>query len=280
MHIHRAVITAAGPGQATLPLQQIVDGDGRQTTALEMIIAETLSGGVDEICIVVSPGQESAFLQAAGGHAKRLTFLPQDEPRGYGDALYRAREFVGNESFLHLVGDHLYLSRSEDRCVRQLVEIAKAEKCAVSGVQATRERYLPYFGVVGGTPVRNRSNLYDVQTVVEKPTPTQAEQELAVSGLRSGHYLCLFGIHVLPPTVMNLLADAIEEAPPGESIALSPTLSRLAGRERYLALEIDGVRYDIGVQYGLLTAQLAVALAGTDRERILTELVELLATRH
>ncbi|REJ85660.1 MAG: UTP--glucose-1-phosphate uridylyltransferase [Planctomycetota bacterium] len=279
MNIRRAVITAAGPGQATLPLQQIVDGTGRQTTALEMIITETLSGGVDDLCIVVSPGQEAAFRQAAGSQSDRLTFLPQSDPRGYGDALFRAREFVGDDHFLHLVGDHLYLSRSEDRCVKQLVEIAHAEKCAVSGVQPTRERYLPYFGVVGGTPVRNRPNLYEVQSVVEKPTPTQAEQELTVSGLRSGHYLCLFGIHVLPPTVMDLLGDAMQETQPGESIPLSPILSRLAGQERYLALEVDGVRYDIGVQYGLLIAQLAVALKGSDRDRVLTDLVELLATQ-
>ena len=60
---------------------------------------------------------------------------------------------------------------------------------------------------------------------------------------------------------------------------LSPALARLATLERYLALEMHGRRYDIGVQYGLLIAQLAIALSGKDRDEVLTQIVELLATR-
>ena len=56
-------------------------------------------------------------------------------------------------------------------------------------------------------------------------------------------------------------------------------LSRLAAKERYLALELRGRRYDIGVRYGLLTAQLALAFEGKDREEVLSSLVEMLATR-
>ena len=61
-----------------------------------------------------------------------------------------ARQFTGNESFLLLVGDHLYVSRNKNSCARQLVEIAAAEACAVSAVQATHESKLPYYGAVGG----------------------------------------------------------------------------------------------------------------------------------
>ena len=51
----------------------------------------------------------------------------------------------------------------------------------------------------------------------------------------------------------------------------------MAESERYLACELQGRRYDIGVQYGLLTAQLALALNGKDRDEVLALLVELLA---
>jgi UTP--glucose-1-phosphate uridylyltransferase len=53
----------------------------------------------------------------------------------------------------------------------------------------------------------------------------------------------------------------------------------LAAQERYLALEVQGFRYNIGVKYGLLLAQLALALDGADREDVLVQLVELLALR-
>ena len=41
----------------------------------------------------------------------------------------------------------------------------------------------------------------------------------------------------------------------------------------------DGRRYDLGARYGLLTAQLALALNGQDRAQVLSQLVELLADR-
>ena len=62
-------------------------------------------------------------------------------------------------------------------------------------------------------------------------------------------------------------------------IPLADALNDLAGRQRYLACEIDGLRYNIGVKYGLLNAQLALGLAGVDRDRILTQLVELLSVQ-
>jgi UTP--glucose-1-phosphate uridylyltransferase len=86
-------------------------------------------------------------------------------------------------------------------------------------------------------------------------------------------------MHVLTPAVMDLLAAALADAGPNERVSLSAALAALARRERYLALEVDGTRYNIGVQYGLLVAQLAVALSGQDREQVLAELVELLATQ-
>ena len=86
-------------------------------------------------------------------------------------------------------------------------------------------------------------------------------------------------MHVLTPGVMELLSAALRNAPESASVSLSPSLSLLAQQERYLALEVHGARYNIGVPYGLLTAQLAVALSGPDRDQILTTLVELLAAR-
>jgi UTP--glucose-1-phosphate uridylyltransferase len=76
---------------------------------------------------------------------------------------------------------------------------------------------------------------------------------------------------------MDLLAAEVGSAGAAAPISLSPTLAALASRERYLACELRGRRYDIGVKYGLLTAQLAIALAGGDRDEVLADLVELLA---
>jgi UTP--glucose-1-phosphate uridylyltransferase len=273
MKIKKAVVTAAGRNQRGLPLQTLVDRDRVQKTALRIIVEEALNAGMEEVCVVIH-----AYATAAGDHARRLRFVEQTASRGYGHAVLCAREFIGNDPFLHLVGDHLYLSRDEHGkpCARQLVEVAEAEQCAVSAVQATRETMLTNYGTVGGKRVPVKPLLYNIERVLEKPTPTEAEQSLIVPGLRAGYYLCFFGIHVLTPAVMEILArQAHGDAP---NVHLSPALAELAGVERYLAYEMKGRRYDIGVQYGLLVAQLALALAGPDRAEVLAQLVELLAT--
>jgi UTP--glucose-1-phosphate uridylyltransferase len=275
MSIRRAVITAAAPDQKSLPLQRLVDQRGDSKSALELILEESVEAGAEEICVVVCPGMTDTFRRAAGQHANRLTFIEQDNPRGYGDALFRAKDFVGDSPFLHLVSDHVFISHNHRRCAKQIVDLANQENCIVSSVQETRENMLPYFGTVGADPVGNRDDLYEVKTVIEKPTPTRAEQELIVAGLRASYYLCLSGMHVLTPGVMDVLECEINNST--DTVYLSPALHKLAQRERYLALSVQGSRYNIGVKYGLLRSQLALALAGDDRDDILTELLELVA---
>jgi UTP--glucose-1-phosphate uridylyltransferase len=279
MDVRKAIITAAGRGQRALPLQSLVDADGAEKSALEIILEEVIAAGIDEIGLVIAPGDAAAYAAAAGKRAVHLTFIEQAEPRGYGHALSLARPFVGNEAFLHLVSDHLYTSGGKPRCAQQVVEQARREGCSISAVQPTRETMLPYYGAVGGRRVARRTDLYEVETVLEKPTPTEAEQTLIVPGLRAGHYLCFFGIHVFTAAVLDLLGAVIEGTPPGTVVQLSPALARLAGRERYLALEVEGRRYNIGVKYGLLLAQLALALGGVEREYVQAQLLELLASR-
>jgi UTP--glucose-1-phosphate uridylyltransferase len=277
LRIRKAVITAAGRNQRALPLQTLIDRDGCEKSVLGILIEQALSANVEEICVVVWPGDESRYAQAAGNRSGAVRFIPQEQPLGYGDALYCAREFVGNDPFLHMVGDHLYVNASSHG-VQQLVEIAEAEECSVSGVQPTRESLLPRFGAVAGRRLPDRSGLYRVETVIEKPTPTEAEQRLMVPGIRAGYYLCFFGLHVLTPTVMDLL-ERLLAGEPGGAVTLSTALAELARREQYLACEAAGRRYDLGARYGLLIAQMALALNGKERSLVLSQLLELLADR-
>ena len=59
------IITAAGKNQPTLPLQTLVDRDGAQKTALTIILEEVLKAGIDEICVVIRPGDQTAYRAAA-----------------------------------------------------------------------------------------------------------------------------------------------------------------------------------------------------------------------
>lgn len=274
MRIQKAVITAAGRNQRTLPLQNLVDRDGVEKPVLRIVIDEVLAAKVEEICVVVCPGDEAAYAKAAGDQAGRIRFVAQAEPAGYAHAVYSAREFTGQSPFLHLVGDHVYAGGG---CAARVVEVAEAESCSVSAVQPTRESLLAHYGVAGGQRVHGRADLYRIDTVLEKPTPTEAEQRAIVPGLRVGHYLCFFGMHVLTPSVMDILGKQLAE--PRGNVTLSSALAELAAREQYLALEVAGRRYDLGVKYGLLAAQVALALDGRDRNEVLAQLLDLLSLR-
>jgi UTP--glucose-1-phosphate uridylyltransferase len=292
MAISKAVITAAGKDQTHLPLQTVVDRSGHPRSALELVLGEVVAAGIDDIGLVIAPGQQERYLAAAGAQASRLTFFEQTEPLGYGDAILRARAFVGQEPFLHLVGDHLYVSDRPESCAAQLIAIAEREACCVSAIQPTHESQLRFFGAIGGTPVPQTQEqpLFEVTEILEKPTPTQAEQSLMVAGQRHGFYLCFFGMHVLTPTIMELLENAVAAARSGAAsggtatsaggaarVNLSDSLRQLISREKYLACQIHGQRYNIGETYGLLIAQMALALSGPDRDRLLVEIIELLA---
>jgi UTP--glucose-1-phosphate uridylyltransferase len=277
MKVRKAVITAAGRHQRTLPLQTLIDRDGVEKPILRIILEEVFSAPIDQACVVIAPGDEKLYAQAAGDLASMVRFVEQPEPRGYGHAIQCARPFTANEPFLHLVGDHVYLSTPENGCARQLVALAERERCLVSSVQPTRENQLGRYGAIGGQHVAGNEGVYRVETVREKPTPTEAEEHLIVAGLRAGHYLCFFGMHVLTPAVMDLLER--ELAGGNRRASLSAVLDSLARREQYLALEETSRRYDVGVRYGLLTAQMALALAGRDRQEVLAQMLELLAVR-
>lgn len=273
MKAKKAVITAAGKNQRTLPLQTLVDRDGTSRSALAILAEEITSAGIEEIAVVICPGDEAAYAAAAGPHASHMRFIEQAQASGYAHAVHCAADFTGDDPFLLMVGDHLYLSRTENSCAAQLLATASLENCAVSAVQATHESKLPLYGAIGGRRILGSDFIYQVETVIEKPTPTEAEQKLVIPGLRAGNYLCFFGLHVLPSSVMDILGRQLVDSRADLSLALA----EIARRERYLAHELQGRRHDIGLRYGLLTAQLALGLAGKDRDEVLINIVELLA---
>lgn len=310
MHVTRAVITAAGRGARQYPacdtvqkaMLPLVDRDGLTKPLLQIIAEEALESGIEELCVVCAPGDEPHYrrqlelsaealregfrgvpwaveqARRLGELNARLRFVEQAEPEGYGHAVWCARTFVGDRPFLLLLGDHLYVSRADRRCARQLLDLAAEEDCAVSAVQETREHLIRQYGTVSGKRLPGRPNAYAIEEVIEKPDPTLAELRLQVSGLRAGHYLCFFGMHVLTPGLMALLDEAVaENRRDAGQIQLTPALQALAARERYLALETLGTRHNLGVKFGHVDAQIALALSGRDRAQILALVLESVA---
>jgi UTP--glucose-1-phosphate uridylyltransferase len=314
--VRKAVITAAGRGTRQYPASStvqkemfpLVDVDGLTKPTIQIIAEEALGAGIEEICIVTSPGDEEMYhrhfrglseelLPAFAGKEwalreseqlsrleQALSYVAQPTPEGFGHAVYCAKDWVGDEPFLLLLGDHVYVSTAADgrRCARQVVEAYEQSGRTVSAVKRTPERLLHLFGTVRGEPVAvmgaDASDIYRVTAMVEKPSVERAQAELCTPGVPAGEYLCFFGMHVFTPVIFDCLdyniTNHIREK--GE-YQLTSAQALLAEREEYLAHETRGERYDMGVPFGLVETQLALALNSPMREEMVAALVRILA---
>jgi UTP--glucose-1-phosphate uridylyltransferase len=312
MKVRKAVITAAGRGTRQYPASStvqkemfpLVDVDGLTKPTIQIIAEEALDAGIEELCIVTAPGDEEMYRRHFHGltedllpafkgkdwalqESERLArieralhYTTQSTPEGYGHAVYCAREWVGDEPFLLLLGDHVYVSSDPRgrRCARQVVDTFEAAGQTVSAVKRTPERLLHLFGTVRGEPLAGQDGAYRVTAMAEKPAPERAAENLRTPGLRPGEYLCFFGMHVFTPAIFDCLGYNIahEVREKGE-FQLTSAQAMLAEREPYLAFETRGERYDMGVPFGLVETQLALALNSPMREEMIASLIRILA---
>src|SRR6187551_3107263 len=241
--VRKAVITAAGRGTRQYPASSavqkemfpLVDRDGMTKPVIQIIGEEAIDSGIEEICIITQPGEESLYREyftrldddmvkafrgkdwaileseKLAAFGERLHFAEQHTPEGFGHAVYQAKQFVGDEPFLLLLGDHVYISDIKDRCARQLVRVYEQYMLdSVTGVQPTLERLLHMFGVVRGGPIEPNKGIYKAELIVEKPTIERAREELATPGLPAGNYLAHFGMHVFSPRIFDSLEYLIK----------------------------------------------------------------------
>ncbi len=311
MRIKKAVITAAARGERLYPVADtvqkamlpVVDRDGLTKPAIQIIAEEAFAAGVEEIAIVCAPGDEVRYRQTfenlrdnllkayknvswaktEAEHIEhlldRLQFCVQEETLGYGHAVLQAKEFTKGEPFLLLLGDHLYVSdHTQQNCAKQLISVAEQQQQSVTAVNRTPEYLIHKYGTLTGSLLSEGDGLYQVKKIIEKPSLSQAELELEIPHIRMGYYLCVFGMHVLEPVIFDILEQQFADGD-GKDLQLTPALQALADQQKYLALEIEGRRYDLSATHGLLQAELALGLAGQQREELMTTLLRLLAEK-
>jgi UTP--glucose-1-phosphate uridylyltransferase len=292
--VRKAVITAAGRGTRLYPATQsvrkpmfpLVDADGFAKPVVQIVVEEALGAGVEQICVVISPGDEEIYRNHFSGlsaedvaafqrkprmlemserlaeMSKALSFVTQTSPEGYGHAVYQARDFVGDEPFLLMLGDHVYTTKQEIRCAAQLCDrFVCSDALAMTAVQITPAVELHLFGALRGAPVGE--GIYQAEHIIEKPSEEYAAEHLVTPDLSEGMYLCHFGMHVFPAAIFDTLEYFIEnDMRENSEIQLTNAQERL--RERlpsgaYACCTIDGTRHDTGNPQGLIDTQLALA---------------------
>lgn len=271
--VKKCVIPTAGYGTRLFPATKaipkaffpIVDVDGVAKPIIHIIINEAISSGIDEVCIITQKDQLAALkgyfsqknipFSGAGidkcladiiQMGERITYVIQENAMGFGHAVYCAKDFTGKEPFLVLLGDHIYISNTQNPCSKQVINVFDKYGMSVTSVARTHESQLRFFGAVNGK--RIDENTIKVDVLKEKPNPEYARSNLRVESLAPEMYLCNFGIDVLTPEIMDILDYNIKNdiRQRGE-FQLRDAMETLIEKEGLYAYEVNGQRYDIGV---------------------------------
>ena len=194
------------------------------------------------------------------GH--RITFVAQENQEGFGHAVFCAREWVGEEPFLLLLGDHLYASDSEVSCARQLLDVYDRVGRSVVGLKVTPAEDIHNFGCATGTWQTTEGSsgaspdeggpeadpVLFVTEFYEKPELEYAREHLRVDGMADDAFLTVFGQYVLRPEVFDYLEENVRHGTRerGE-FQLTSCLERLRREDGFFGFVVKGRRFDIGL---------------------------------
>lgn len=274
--VKKALIPIAGLGTRLGPLARavpkamfpLIDAADRIRPVVQYIIEEAASAGIEKVGLVVSPAHLdllrkyfTAARKESPALADMVEFISQPAPMGFGEAVARGADFVGDEPFMVLLGDHVYRAAAgQPSCAAQVADAYKqAQGAAMVGMQIVGEAELSKVGTAGGQPVGPR--LYRCRELIEKPSIEVARQKLRTPGLKDGEFLAHSGIYIFGAELFECLARlAVQDRPMGQEIQLADAQAMLLEKhpEDYYLCHVDGRAYDTGSPAGYMAAQQAL----------------------
>lgn len=269
MKVRKAVIPAAGLGTRFLPgtkalakeMFPIID-----KPTIQFIVEEAKKSGIEDILVVTGKGKrpiEDHFdsvpeleqnLKEKGKDDLlelvqqttdiNLYFIRQSHPRGLGDAVLMAKDFVGDEPFVVMLGDDVM----DDKVplTKQLIDRYEDTHASTLAVMKVPHEEVNKYGVID--PISEpKSGLFDVKQFVEKPDVDKAPSDLAI-----------IGRYLLTPEIFEMLETQTPGA--GNEIQLTDAIDRLNKIQRVFAHEFKGDRYDVGYKFGYLKTSIQYGL--------------------
>ncbi|MBD1921844.1 UTP--glucose-1-phosphate uridylyltransferase [Microcoleus sp. FACHB-831] len=276
--VRKAVIPAAGFGTRLFPatkvvkkeLFPIIDRDGRAKPVIMAIVEEAISAGIEEIGIVVQKSdralfeeffktpptkelfnklsqQNQEYSQYLVDIGKRITILTQDEQEGFGHAVSCAKNWVKDETFLLLLGDHVYISSTEKSCSSQVIDIYQQFNKSVVGLTVMPVEIIQKAGCITGF-WQEQNSILSINQLYEKPDIEYARKHLRVEGMADDEFLAVFGLYVLTPKIFDYLEEHISNniRERGE-FQLTSCIDRLRQDEGVTGYVVKGKCFDTGL---------------------------------
>ncbi|MGF3072340.1 UTP--glucose-1-phosphate uridylyltransferase GalU [Facklamia sp. P12955] len=273
MKVRKAVIPAAGLGTRFLPATKAMPKEMLpiiNKPTIQFIVEEALQSGIEDILIVTGRSKRpiedhfdaneelEAVLEAKGKEELLTTvkdlnkinlfFKRQSYPKGLGHAVLQAKNFVGDEPFVVMLGDDLMTDTVP--LTKQLIDNYKDTHASTLAVMSIPPQDTSKYGVID--PERQyKKGVYNVRRFVEKPAPEVAPSNLAI-----------IGRYLLTPEIFSLLET--QTAGAGNEIQLTDAIDRLNKIQRVFALEFNGHRYDVGNKFGYMKTVIEYGLSLPD----------------
>ena len=277
--VRKAIVPLAGFGTRLFPATKVVDKaffpiidyDGIIKPALMVILEELVSAGIEEIALIIQPGQREEYarlfqkdmtiqhyrklpkdkreynvlIQQLG---MKITYLYQEEQLGFGHAVYQAKDFVGSEPVLLVLGDHVYHSESGESCAAQMIRAYERSGMLTVSLDEVKLDRVHNYGILTGSFIDEEQRLMQVSAMAEKPTADYAKDFLAVKDKQgTKRYYSVFGQYVLTPKVFQLLEQSVKDYDGSGEIELTSVLDAVRATEGMTGYLVDGKRYDIGI---------------------------------
>ena len=277
-HVRKAVIPAAGFGTRVFPASKaikkelfpVVGRDGRAKPVIMEIVEEALGAGIEQVCIVIQEEDRELFENFFGAPpavehfnklsredqayseyvleiGRRVTLVSQEVQEGFGHAVHCARDWVGDEPFMLMLGDHLYASETDVPCARQLLDAYETAGQSVVGLQVTDADRVKNFGCVTGEWEEAESVLA-ITEFYEKPTAEYAREHLRTEGMAEDTFLTVFGMYVLGPSIFDHIEEHMSHNfREGGEFQLTSCLDKLRQEDGFTGYVVRGRRFDIGL---------------------------------
>lgn len=288
MKVRKAIIPAAGLGTRFLPATKAMPKEMLPIVdkpTIQYIVEEARESGIEDILIITGKNKrpiEDHFDSVpeleqnlkAKGKTKMLElveettdlniyFIRQSHPRGLGDAVLMAKDFVGNEPFVVMLGDDLM--KDEVPLTKQLMDRYEETNASTLAVMKVPHEEVNKYGVIDPT-AETRPGLYDVRRFVEKPAVEEAPSDLAI-----------IGRYLLTPEIFGMLET--QQPGAGNEIQLTDAIDRLNKVQRVFAHEFKGDRFDVGYKFGYLKTSIQFGLKHPEVKDELTAYIKQLAKK-
>ncbi len=269
MKIRKAIIPAAGLGTRVLPASKAMPKEMLPIVdkpAIQYIVEEAVKSGITDILIITNRGKgviEDHFdhsielenmlerrgntemletLKATASLAN-IYYIRQRVTRGLGDAVLRAKEFVGDEPFAVLYGDDVIIG--ETPAIGELCDAYEKYGKSVVGIKEVSDELLVKYSSLKVSALEEK--VYSVTDMIEKPPIEKKFSNFSVLGR------CVLDSEIF---------DILERIPlgVGGELQLTDAMAELSRKYGMTGVDFSGTRYDMGNKLGILKANIEVGL--------------------